>query len=225
MPRLYWNGTMHDTTCNVAHYCIPRFGPGATLYDGNITIMSVSGRYWSEDFIGRISFDYVTFVTYLDFQEKQIKFASNKIPKEEIRYTHCTTAVTQSTVFVYGGLRDNNSNKPQEIVYDGFFLHFPNYKDPNDYEYSKAVFRNEYPCGVEVKEYPIPRNVHIPTQTCAFRVRNSIRELVVPTYDYYNRKACTAILNLETLTWRSIPNDNRKQVYTATAHAYRYIKD
>ena len=53
----------------------------------------------------------------------------------------------------------------------------------------------------------------------------STRELVVAKYHLDENKPCTAILDLDTLTWRRVTNDGRKGIQkTTTAQIYRYNK-
>ena len=46
------------------------------------------------------------------------------------------------------------------------------------------------------------------------------KELIIPTYDTVNQKACTAILNMETFEWNSLTNDGRGPEVTEEVDAH-----
>ena len=171
-PRLFVNGSQFDVTCGLVHNCIPVKGPGGILYDGNITILSVSGRYWPEEVLDGIAFRIVPWISYLDFPTKSIKFAK-PLPKDKARYRHCTVAVNQSTLFIFGGLKKGSSEETKNLTYDGYFLRFPDFRDPNNYVIIDADFANDFPCGTKIREYEFCPAV--PPIPCALRRINDKR--------------------------------------------------
>ena len=173
MPLLHLNGSIQGITCNEGHKCIPKNGPGAILYNGNITIMSIAGRYWPEKASGD-NYDLVPWITYLDFPSKQIKFA---FPMDEkfARYKHCTVPVNESTVFVFGGIKRDDLGNPTEIAYDGYFMHFSNHEEPNEYKAKVANFTNEFPCGQSYKKLDCGQ--FYPARACALKINNITRLL------------------------------------------------
>ena len=78
-------------------FCIPFWGPGAKLYNGSLWIHSISGKYyWQEGA--------VPFITYLDYNEKILKFTT-PLPESHSRIKHCSVAINESTILVFGGYR------------------------------------------------------------------------------------------------------------------------
>ncbi len=75
--------------------------------------------------------------------------------------------------------------------------------------------------------FPCKENSNRVETQCGLRVNefNGHKELIVPTYEVKNKQPCTAILDMETFTWRKLKNDNRQDINeTLTAYLIRYLK-
>lgn len=88
-------------------------------------------------------------------------------------------------------------------VYDGYFLTFDDPKHPENYTVTHFPDNGNFPC--------YKSNSRLPTK-CSLRLNGKgPRELVIPTFDTFAQKPCTAILNMDSNQWSRLPNDGRGQ--------------
>ena len=156
-------------------------------------------------------------MTYMDFQERRIKWGT-ELP--EGRHLHCVVQYNESTAFVFGGgstagpdgqgdlfvnyKKKINTTVVQELR-SGFFMNFPDPKQPRRYILTEVADDGKFPCGREAGRV----GTH-----CGLRINevSGHKELIVPTFEIETRTTCTAILDMQTFQWRKLRLDTRQNV-------------
>ena len=205
-----------------SHDCAGSYLRGAILHHGRIMITGIGGlnRPPRDPVTGKNT--YLTQKvqpakswTYLDFKEKKIKWG---VELPLARHNHCVVKYNQSSVFIFGGGDiagetgqgyTRNKYKFMEAyvkeLRSGFFMHFPDPSEPEKYVITELSDNGKFPCE--------ENSNRVPTQ-CGIRANQDTghKELIVPTYELKKRQPCTAILNMDTFTWRKLARDTRKHI-------------
>ena len=126
------------------------------------------------------------------------------------RILSCFIPTCNNEMFLFGGYNDS----------DCFFVRRSKclQRQLHHYNISRSGFvlrDNEW---IPVPEWsPCRYTNHSDTHkaTCAMRQLEgqSHCEVIIPTYDSFNKEPCTAILNMQTLTWTKVESDSRKALY------------
>ncbi len=191
------------------------------LHNGRVMITSIAGVYPAtrDPVTGkerkRVKVQPGRFWTYLDFKDKMIKWGDD-LPLA--RYHHCVVKFNETTAFIFGGGDTAGQDGKGHVIRDykrkqvmikelrsGFFMHFPDPDTPQRYDISEVADDGTFPC----KE----GGNRVETQ-CGVRInqKNGHKELIVPNFEVKEKRPCTAILDMETFTWRKLAQDSRQNI-------------